>query len=172
MLTGRQAFAAETVSDTIVRMLDREPDWVALPAHDARRHSPSAAALSREGLRRGACIDMADARLEIEDALCEPRVGPRSLGRARVSTAPASSQVDSGHRGRRRAVAVAAGVRNWRTAPLSTPGRLARLSIPLPATHAFEKGRFPPVALSPDGKLLVYAAAVAEDDDTLSAAAR
>src|SRR5438552_12048350 len=31
-LTGRQAFAAETVSDTIAAILGRNPDWQALPA--------------------------------------------------------------------------------------------------------------------------------------------
>src|SRR5438093_10548319 len=31
-LTGRQAFAAETVSDTIAAILGRDPDWQALPA--------------------------------------------------------------------------------------------------------------------------------------------
>jgi serine/threonine protein kinase len=32
MLTGRKAFAGDTVSDTIAAILDREPDWSALPA--------------------------------------------------------------------------------------------------------------------------------------------
>ena len=32
MLTGRAAFAGDTVSDTIVRILERQPDWSALPA--------------------------------------------------------------------------------------------------------------------------------------------
>jgi Tol biopolymer transport system component len=32
MLTGRVAFAGETVSDTIGKILEREPDWSALPA--------------------------------------------------------------------------------------------------------------------------------------------
>src|SRR5437899_7791366 len=31
MLTGRAAFSGETVSDTIAAILDREPDWKALP---------------------------------------------------------------------------------------------------------------------------------------------
>ena len=31
MLTGRAAFLGETVSDTIARILEREPDWTALP---------------------------------------------------------------------------------------------------------------------------------------------
>ena len=30
-LTGRKAFAAETVSDTLAAVLGREPDWAALP---------------------------------------------------------------------------------------------------------------------------------------------
>ena len=32
MLTGRVAFAGDTVSDSIAKILEREPDWSALPA--------------------------------------------------------------------------------------------------------------------------------------------
>src|SRR5262245_27435116 len=32
LLTGRQAFAGETVTDCLARILEREPDWSALPA--------------------------------------------------------------------------------------------------------------------------------------------
>jgi serine/threonine protein kinase/Tol biopolymer transport system component len=32
MLTGRLAFPGDTVSDTLVKILEREPDWTALPA--------------------------------------------------------------------------------------------------------------------------------------------
>ena len=32
MLTGRRAFCGETVSDTIAAILEREPDWTAMPA--------------------------------------------------------------------------------------------------------------------------------------------
>jgi serine/threonine-protein kinase len=43
----------------------------------------------------------------------------------------------------------------------ASPGAsLARLTISLPPDQALEKGRYPPVALSPDGRLLVYAAAL------------
>jgi hypothetical protein len=31
MLTGRVAFAGDTASDTIAKILEREPDWSALP---------------------------------------------------------------------------------------------------------------------------------------------
>ena len=48
MLTGRSAFEGETVSDTIAAILEREPDWNVLPAHDAARRPTAAATVSRE----------------------------------------------------------------------------------------------------------------------------
>jgi serine/threonine-protein kinase len=66
-LTGRPAFAGETVSDLIARILEREPDWNALPA--------SVPARAREVLRR--CLrkdadarprDIRDVRLELAEA--------------------------------------------------------------------------------------------------------
>lgn len=67
MLTGRSAFAGETLSDTIARTLEREPDWRALPA--------STPAKVRELLRRclqkdrqGRLQAIADARGAIEQA--------------------------------------------------------------------------------------------------------
>ena len=66
-LTGRLAFRGETVSDTIARVLERDPDWSLLP-----RHTPAPV---RELLRR--CLekdprkrlrDMGDARIVLEEA--------------------------------------------------------------------------------------------------------
>src|SRR5213595_3189995 len=66
MLTGRPAFAAETISDTIARVLESEVDWQALP--------PSTPIRLRELLRR--CVqkdvnrrlrDIGDARLELDE---------------------------------------------------------------------------------------------------------
>ena len=48
MLTARPAFPGETVSDTIAAILEREPDWGALPAPDAGEHPATAPTLSRE----------------------------------------------------------------------------------------------------------------------------
>jgi serine/threonine protein kinase len=36
MLTRRVAFAGDTVSDTIAKILEREPDWISLPIIDFR----------------------------------------------------------------------------------------------------------------------------------------
>ena len=49
MLTGRTAFAGETVSDTLAAILGREPDWAALPAATPAGRSASAPALPHEG---------------------------------------------------------------------------------------------------------------------------
>ena len=77
MLTGRSPFAGETISDTIARTLEREPEWQALPA--------STPAKIRELLRR--CLqkdgqhrlqEIADARIEIEEAQTA-RIGPRRV---------------------------------------------------------------------------------------------
>jgi Tol biopolymer transport system component len=65
MLTGRVAFAGETVSDTIGKILEREPDWSALP--------PTTPAVIRRLLHR--CLtkdsrqrlrDIGDVRIEID----------------------------------------------------------------------------------------------------------
>ena len=37
LLTGRQAFSGDTLSDMIVSILEREPDWQALPASTPAR---------------------------------------------------------------------------------------------------------------------------------------
>jgi len=46
-LTGREAFAGETVSDTIAQVLAREPDWSALPPAAPRASGACCAAASR-----------------------------------------------------------------------------------------------------------------------------
>ena len=35
MLTGRRAFEGETISDVLAKVIEREPDWTALPRLDA-----------------------------------------------------------------------------------------------------------------------------------------
>ena len=72
MLVGRQAFPGETVSDTLVRILEREPDWQALP----EGVPPKIRALLEHCLRkevRRRLPDIAEARIEIEEARTEPQ---------------------------------------------------------------------------------------------------
>jgi eukaryotic-like serine/threonine-protein kinase len=68
LLTGRQAFAAATTSDTIARILEREPDWGALPSS-----TPTALrrllqrCLTKDPKRR--LHALADAHFDLDDAL-------------------------------------------------------------------------------------------------------
>ena len=68
MLTGRQIFGGDTVSETLAAVLKTDPDWRLLPAlTPAAIRRLLGRCLERDRKRRLA--DMGDARLEIEEAL-------------------------------------------------------------------------------------------------------
>ncbi|MDA2938462.1 protein kinase, partial [Acidobacteria bacterium AH-259-A15] len=156
LLSGRQAFQGETVSDMLAAVLKTEPDWQALPADTPPR--------IRELLHR--CLrkephkrlhDIANARIEIEERLAEPS------GVMALRAAPAASEPVW-----RRALpwtlvallAVSAGLMAWRLiqAGSPTPRNPARFSVHLAKTDRLV-GRFPAVALSPDGTRMVLTVA-------------
>jgi Tol biopolymer transport system component len=71
MLTGRIAFPGDTLSDTIVAILDRAPDWSALPAGTPA----TLVRLLRRCLEKDArkrLRDIGDARLDLEDLSATP----------------------------------------------------------------------------------------------------
>ena len=73
MLTGRRPFAGETVSDLIVAILDREPDWSLLPDSVP----PNVVTLLKRCLdtnTKRRLRDIGDARIEIDDAMTRPNV--------------------------------------------------------------------------------------------------
>ena len=161
MLAGRKAFVGETISDTIAAILGREPDWSALPATTPPTIRRVLKRCLEKDLNRR-LHDIADARLDIDDALRDPHadVGTGATRHERPAwTLPATVLAAAG------AVIVAAGiiavVRWWSTPAVPPASSPARVMITLPVAQSIEKGRFPPVALSPDGRLLVYAAATA-----------
>jgi len=70
-LTGQQTFAGETVSDLIAKILEREPDWTALPAGvPARVTGLLRRCLTKDAKQR--LRDIGDARLELSEALTSP----------------------------------------------------------------------------------------------------
>ena len=71
MLTGRVAFAAATVTDTLAAVLDREPDWSAASGQDAAGDTEAAAAMSQKDPKLR-LHDMGDAGLDLQDALTSP----------------------------------------------------------------------------------------------------
>jgi Tol biopolymer transport system component len=71
-LTGRQAFGEETVSDTLASIIRSEPDWNALPAQTpAKIRDLVKRCLQKDPRRR--LHDIADAALEIDEALVSPK---------------------------------------------------------------------------------------------------
>src|SRR5207249_385006 len=67
MLTGREMFSGETVSDTLASVLKSDVDWSAIPAETPPPiHRLLRRCLERD--RRKRLADIADARLEIDEA--------------------------------------------------------------------------------------------------------
>ena len=84
-LTGQQLFAGETVSDTIAKILEREPDWSALaPAVPASVRHVLQKCLEKDARKR--LRDIGDARIELEGALAQ-RTSSAGLGVAPASMA-------------------------------------------------------------------------------------
>jgi eukaryotic-like serine/threonine-protein kinase len=168
-LTGRQIFEGETVSDTIARILEREPDWTALPAN-----TPPPV---REILRR--CLekdlkkrqrDIGDVRIQLEEAIAERTSSSRTTTSA-ASFTPATSSIPARpSRARALALAVtmtivgaAAGAGLWRTfgsgpASAGTTGTI-RASVAIPRSIRADFLR-----ATPDGQTLVLAGAVKNAD--------
>jgi serine/threonine protein kinase/Tol biopolymer transport system component len=66
MLSGRRAFEGKTITDTLAHVLEREPDWAALPAATP----PALRTLVQRCLRKDPdrrLHDIADARIELEE---------------------------------------------------------------------------------------------------------
>jgi Tol biopolymer transport system component len=90
MLTGRRAFTGDSLTDTLAHVIEREPDWRALPENTPDVVRRLLERCLRKDVRRR-LRDIADARIEIEDAIA-------------ASTAPVDRAARaSGRRSRRRA---------------------------------------------------------------------
>src|SRR5262249_48389277 len=71
MLTGTNAFAGATTTDTLAAIVEREPNWARLPAATP----PTVLSMLRRCLQKDPMRrlrDIADARFQIEEALSEP----------------------------------------------------------------------------------------------------
>ena len=147
LATGRTAFSGATSSDTIAAVLEHEPDWTALPATTP----PTVRSLLRRCLQKDPANrlrDIGDARFQIDEALSEPAwTGPRTDPMPARRTGPllwAAALVG--------AVAVTAATAWWlRPAPLEPDEVRLEVSAP-PTTDPAS------LAISPDGKQLVFAA--------------
>ena len=142
MLTGRRAFEGNEVTEVLASVLKDAPALETLPAATP----PAIRRLLRRCLEKNPAnrLDsMAAARLEIDEALRDP--GPLPA----VSSSAPSRLVPWAVAALAAVIAVAAGVKTWRTpAPLA-----ARMSISLPAGHQVTSG---PI-ITRDGTRIVFA---------------
>ena len=93
MLSGRRAFDAATITDTLARILDHEPDWNALPADTpAPIRTLLGRCLRKDPKRR--LHDIADALIELEDTSLATR--------SSADTGAGSARLVAQHRGHQR----------------------------------------------------------------------
>jgi len=157
MLTGRRAFEGEDVSFTLANVLKEDVDWRPLPAD----LPPGVRRLLRRCLEkdpRRRLASMADARLEMEDTETASATGPSAIasdpGRRGLSLPLALGLVAAA------ALGTAALMRSISPAPaaipLAAPG-VTRLAVALPENDEVINTNIAPLAISPDGSMLVFA---------------
>ena len=128
MLAGRRAFAGDTTTDALAKILEREPDWTALPAATP----PAIRRLLQRCLQkdpRRRLRDIADARAELDDDRLEtqtPKAAPpRRRHTAAALAALAILLAGVGIRGRHLVASRTAGASASGTVHLRGAGRRA-----------------------------------------------
>ncbi len=148
MLTGRRAFGGETFSDSIASILQRPPDWTALPAATppSVRHV-LARCLEKDLKKRWR--DIGDVRLELEDRGDAPTL-------TATETQPSRSRIRALRAALILVTAAAAALVAF--AVFSKPPAAAevRFDLSLPRGTTFDFAQF---SLSPDGQQMVVAPA-------------
>jgi serine/threonine-protein kinase len=139
-LSGRKAFSGETVTDILAAILEKEPDWRALPASTPGKIRDLLRwCLEKDRTRR--LRDIGDARIEVDEPKPSPATPARYLYLPWV------------------VAALGSGIALWSLIhPTPEPERpVTRFTLNLPPEQALTWVNDPSVALSPDGKLLIYA---------------
>lgn len=154
MLCGRLAFDGGSHSDIIAAILEREPDWSALPAETPAAVRRLLQRCLQKDLRRR-FRDIGDARLELEDL---PAAAPSGDG-----SPPATPAAGPGSWLRYAALLTvgaalgALAVAAWRPAPMPTAAGEVRFSIVLPDDERMATTTLGAVAMAPDGRSVVHA---------------
>jgi Tol biopolymer transport system component len=153
MLTGRAAFSGDTIADTIAKVIEREPDWSALPRSTPEpiRNllSVCLAKDSQERLR-----EIGSARITIENLLSRSGIGTGTF-----PTAPRVIRQTPGLKWVVVAALVAVGAWGaWRFGPWFAPEVVEQM-LELPAGQTLDgSGGAHVVTISRDSALLAYVA--------------
>ena len=149
MLTGRAAFPGESMSDVLASVLKTEPDWKGLPANlNPRLREALERCLEKDGRKRW--HDIADVRLDLEKILVSPM---SSLPKGSERAGSTRRGVFVGALG---TAVIAVALLLWlRPEPNASPVSHLQMTIPAGVKLKFYN---PPIAVSPDGRRVVYAA--------------
>jgi len=147
-LAKRRTFTGDTMTHTLAAVLEKEPDWSALPATLPENvKSLLRRCLTKDRQRR--LRDIGDARLELEEALSAQTA---TLTAARVRRRIPWPAVAAGL-----AVVLAGlGLWAWLAARRTPAPEIVRFSHALPAGHRMVPGWNPSVMFSPDGRSLAF----------------
>jgi Tol biopolymer transport system component len=174
MLTGKRAFAGETVSDTLAAVLMKDPDWAALP----ERTPAGVKRVLRKCLQRDAKVrlhDIADARLDLEELSAQGASGSFifEVEQAAPNPTVASAERTRRERGSRKslylswgiaaAFAAAAGVLALRARAPRHDAHVVQLEVRAPESASFGNS----MTLSPDGRRLAFVATDEKDVERL-----
>jgi eukaryotic-like serine/threonine-protein kinase len=152
MLTGRSPFTRGTISETVAAILEREPDWAALPvATPVPVRRLLERCLAKDPKRR--LRDVGDARLEIDEAIASPAgaAAPRADRTSRLTAVRwALALVGT-------VAATSVVVWNVKPTPSAPSTSVARFAITPPPSDPLAVD-LASVAISPDGRRVAYAA--------------
>jgi serine/threonine-protein kinase len=148
MLTGKQTFTGETITDVLASVVKEQPELDHLPA---RVRMIIGRCLQKDPRQRWQAIG--DARLEIEALLADPggvsdasRTAPRPPWKRAIPVLAAAILA-----------AAIGGIIAWNFKP-STPPSVSRFTVVLAEGQLFTNSGRPVVAISTDGTQMVYVA--------------
>jgi serine/threonine-protein kinase len=151
-LTSRTAFARDTFTDTLAAIIERQPEWTALPASTP----PVIERLLRRCLEkdpRRRLRDIGEARIEIEEAMAAPSANPTRAIRSGLATTTRMALWVL-------VAALTAGAVGWimRPATSAAPQPVVRLTLPLGSGNSLALQAIAPdvLEISPDGMSVAY----------------
>jgi serine/threonine-protein kinase len=147
-LARKRTFGGDTMTEVLAAVLEKEPDWGALPAAvPERMRSLLRRCLTKD--RHGRLRDIGDARLELEETLSGPAVTAVATAVRRRASWPA---VAAGFV----VGAVAIGMWAWLQFRGVPPPEIVRFTHQLPQGQRMTPGWNPSVMFAPDGKSLAF----------------
>jgi serine/threonine protein kinase len=157
LLTGRPPFQGKTATDTLVQIIEHEPDWELLPLETpAAIHLLLRRCLEKDPCRR--LRDIGDAELEISDTLSAPAAVPALSTSAAAGVKPTVLRPLLVGIAAVVFTAIAVGLVIWSPTRSFRPP-LSRFPISLPQNQMLSEIDSE-IAVSPDGSRLVYVGGV------------